>query len=967
MTGSLFVSPRFVPVGVTGAPIVGAKLYVYREGTLILANSYTTAALDVAHENPVEADSVGAFPAIYLDPDAGYDYKFVLTNSDDVQVWSEDNYPRTGTTATATGDTGPQGNPGDPGLSVAELVIYLRADAAPSTPTGGEYDFTTRTLTPPTDWTSEIPAGTAPVYASRAVAAVEGTTGTDSLLTWSSPAKVLQDGSSVDIIFRRASAQPSIPAPSSDIPLDWYTDVDSVPASSDKLWSSVGTRAHAGAVWVWQLPIQVEGDTGPQGPAGNDGATGPAGADGASATLWYIKPTNGTAIKNGSGSLTVEARQVANGVDSLLSTGDVQLYVGSTLVTVANGYATGSDGYTGVFDSGDIAGSVVVQLKSGPSGTVRDTITLVDVADGTADTGKDAVYGYVEADGPLAWVRGVDQTTWTPSGTTRQLNCTFVSGGADVARVAWVITRDSSGTLTGASGTHSGGDLNSGRVTVTEFGDPSQVMTVRFNYSNAGDVSAVSETVLTSLAGANGSTGSTGTPGTSAITLQLTKRAIPLIAYSNGTVVSFSGADGYATVFNGTTDVTASTTFSVSATGCTGTINTATDTPVLSYARGYYRVTAASADTATLTISATYSGQTVTEVVTVSKSYVGYEIVSALPTTNLFAGRVVYLTTLDGVNQPNKLYRYTGSAWTASVPTVDLTGLVAGSQIAAATITGANIAAGTLTANNILAGTITGDKIAAGTITAAKMLVTDLSSLTANVGTLTAGVLQSSSGSSRFDLTNARVIYNSAPGITGGYVRVQGGGFGPSSVYLDWYGPKPSGQSTDAGIIANLTDAAALYFLKTDGTQFTRRARGEFEPKAWLKFDGTVGTTSGSASVAQTILDCFNVSGVVRTNANNAGRYTVTFNTPVANANYAVVVSASVDDTASNPLIASAHTHTVNGFQITCKNAGGAWTSGARISAIVFGSNVPTASGGSNVAVPTGGFGGGTYGGGNTP
>jgi hypothetical protein len=84
-------------------------------------------------------------------------------------------------------------------------------------------------------------------------------------------------------------------------------------------------------------------------------------------------------------------------------------------------------------------------------------VTLVDVVDGSiGGVGTDAVYGYVEATGPLAWVRSSDLTTWTPVATTVKLNCTFVQSGAEVARVAWVITRDSSGILTGASGTHDG-------------------------------------------------------------------------------------------------------------------------------------------------------------------------------------------------------------------------------------------------------------------------------------------------------------------------------------------------------------------------------------------------------------------------------------------------------------------------------------------------------------------------------
>jgi hypothetical protein len=87
-----------------------------------------------------------------------------------------------------------EGQDGADGLSIAELLIYIRATSEPATPTGGSYDFTTQTLTPPSDWSSAIPAGTNPVYTSRAVASIQGTTGTDSTLTWSSPVLSIQNG-----------------------------------------------------------------------------------------------------------------------------------------------------------------------------------------------------------------------------------------------------------------------------------------------------------------------------------------------------------------------------------------------------------------------------------------------------------------------------------------------------------------------------------------------------------------------------------------------------------------------------------------------------------------------------------------------------------------------------------------------------------------------------------------------------
>jgi hypothetical protein len=817
MSGTLLILPRLVLVDSSGRPLAGATLTFYAAGTSTLASVYTTAALTTPHSGTITSNAAGQFPAIYLDP--ANTYRIVAQTAGGVQLWAEDNVPAVG-----TGSSGGGGTPGTPGLSVAEVVCYRRSDTTPATPTGGSFNFDLQVLTPPSGWSSGVPSGSAPVWESRAVAAIEGAAGIDVVLSWSAPVKVLSDGSALDIIFRRSASQPSTPAPSANTPASWYSNVADVPSSSDTLWSSVGTRAHAGQPWVWQLPIKVEGDIGPEGPQGPEGPTGPSGT---SPTLYYIAPTGGTALKNGSGSLTVQARKIVNGVDSLISAGSIKLYVGSTVVTEANGYATGSDGYTGVFDEGDISGATTVTLKDGPTGDPLDTITLVDIDDGTSGgTAEDAVYGYVEASGPLAWTRGVDQSTWTPSATTVQLDCTFVQSGSPVARVAHVITRDADGLLTGAPGTHSGGDLNGSRVTPDEFGEGSRSLTVRFTYSYNGDVSVVSEGVLTALSGANGADGEDGAPGDpgdpgeAALVLKLTRRSVGLVAYSNGNVQSYADAKGYVTVWSGTSDVTASAVLEATATGCTGTVNTSNDTPVLSQVKGYYQVTAMADDTASLLISATYGGETVTENFSLSKSYVGYEIVSSLPTTDLFFGRVVFL------ESDQKLYRYTSTGWNRRIN---------GEQ-------------------DIAAGSVTTDALFAGTITTAKIRTNTLSTFSANAGTINAGVLQSFTGGAKFDLSNARIVLNTAPGATGGYVRVMGFGFGPGNRYLDWYGPKPSGEFADAGIIANLTDANALHFLTIDGTQFNRRTRGEFEPKCWVNVNAdtnppTIGDRYNVASV----------------------------------------------------------------------------------------------------------------------
>jgi len=90
---------------------------------------------------------------------------------------------------------GQDGTNGTDGLSVAEVSIFKRSATTISTaPTGGSFNFSTNTLTPPSTWSATVPSGTDPVYISRSVASISGTTGTDSTLTWSTPTISFQNG-----------------------------------------------------------------------------------------------------------------------------------------------------------------------------------------------------------------------------------------------------------------------------------------------------------------------------------------------------------------------------------------------------------------------------------------------------------------------------------------------------------------------------------------------------------------------------------------------------------------------------------------------------------------------------------------------------------------------------------------------------------------------------------------------------
>ncbi len=113
------------------------------------------------------------------------------------------------------------------------------------------------------------------------------------------------------------------------------------------------------------------------------------------------------------------------------------------------------------------------------------------------------------------------------------------------------------------------------------------------------------------------------------------------------------------------------------------------------------------------------------------------EILRTLPTTGNFEGRTVFLTRDD------KLYRHTGRAWTAEVPTSDLSGTITETQIkdkaistpklAANAVIATKIAANAITAEKIKANAITAGKIAAGAVTAAAIGTNEIIAKVANI------------------------------------------------------------------------------------------------------------------------------------------------------------------------------------------------------------------------------------------
>ena len=85
MAAGRIVIPNYMPcLDITGGPVAGARLYFYENNTTDLQSVYTSAALTVAHTNPVIANAAGVFPSIFADLDALYSVS--IRTADDVPI-----------------------------------------------------------------------------------------------------------------------------------------------------------------------------------------------------------------------------------------------------------------------------------------------------------------------------------------------------------------------------------------------------------------------------------------------------------------------------------------------------------------------------------------------------------------------------------------------------------------------------------------------------------------------------------------------------------------------------------------------------------------------------------------------------------------------------------------------------------------------------------------------------------------
>jgi hypothetical protein len=220
------------------------------------------------------------------------------------------------------GVDGVDGQPGDnglPGRSVAQLRIFRRLNSIPTAPTGGSFNFSTNTLTPPTGWSLAPPApsGTSLLYESSGIAAINGTTGVDNAIPWSNAGLVAvngrdgndgrdgedgRDGSNGSNgrsvfqkpIFRRANSAPVRPTGGTynfgtnahTAPSGWN---NAVPTGSAPIYVSEATYTIVGTTGAVSNPTW----TSPQllarnGEDGSNGSNGSNGSDGTSTYLYQV-------------------------------------------------------------------------------------------------------------------------------------------------------------------------------------------------------------------------------------------------------------------------------------------------------------------------------------------------------------------------------------------------------------------------------------------------------------------------------------------------------------------------------------------------------------------------------------------------------------------------------------------------------------------------------------------------------
>ena len=286
-------------------------------------------------------------------------------------------------------------------LPIVVLNTYQRSNTAPSTPTGGTYNFSTLQFLAPSGWSNSIPAGNSAFYSSQntfqADAAGNVVVGPNG--PWTTPVLTGQNGNNgsngangangvngystyLYNVFQSANATPGTPTGGS---YNFSTAVGIPPTG----WLNYPTSTGNNAVYVttasvqtttpnvtvtgltWSSPTQYTGGNGTPGPRGFIPMgyvltpTTPVGASDANLTTWFQSPRTNTTAPIGTGYVPVDGDVAAFTLTGNPNVVVVNQFTASTQTWAAapGQVVNGNVFVTGSINSNKLAANDIYTLK----------------------------------------------------------------------------------------------------------------------------------------------------------------------------------------------------------------------------------------------------------------------------------------------------------------------------------------------------------------------------------------------------------------------------------------------------------------------------------------------------------------------------------------------------------------------------------------------------------------------------
>lgn len=376
----------------------------------------------------------------YVDIPSGTDPAWLIIGNFSIVGQTGVDSNTTWTAPTKAFDNGLDGNPGTDGTSVYLYSVFKRsASGYTQALTGGSYNFSSNSGTPPTGWSNSVPSGTDDLYISSTTASIAGPTGTDSSLTWTIPTTLATNGvNGVDATDGRSTAVLNVYKRSSTVittapsggsfnfsnsnltPPSTYSS--SIPSGTDPVYVSTGLASVVGttgtdSIIPWAVPALAFQN----GTNGVDGSAGKSVFEGyifkRSSTAITVTPTGGS-FNFGTNTLTPPT-----GWSDVPPSGTDELYISLALFSIS--------GDTGT-DSSPSWTAPVLQAKSGTDGSNGQSVFKFSVyrrgpTAPNLPTGGSYNFGTNQITPPTSWYSSAPTTTGDPlweSTTTASVNGT---------------------------------------------------------------------------------------------------------------------------------------------------------------------------------------------------------------------------------------------------------------------------------------------------------------------------------------------------------------------------------------------------------------------------------------------------------------------------------------------------------------------------------------------------------------